>query len=95
VTLSDGRPGVRRWTAGADRVAPRPWEDEWVDLPAGRLHAVNAWGLVEGLALCLAPVVLLDPRDWTWPDDGDEQWPPCWVCLALTRPAGDRHQDGT
>jgi hypothetical protein len=30
-------------------------------------------------------VTLLDPRDWRWPDDGDEDWPLCWICLALPR----------
>jgi hypothetical protein len=34
--------------------------------------------------LCLTEVTLLDPRDWRWPDDGDEEWPLCWICLALT-----------
>jgi hypothetical protein len=29
-------------------------------------------------------VTLLDPRDWRWLDDGDEDWPLCWICLALT-----------
>jgi hypothetical protein len=29
-------------------------------------------------------VTLLDPRDWRWPDDGDEEWPLCRTCLALT-----------
>ncbi len=52
--------------------------------PPGRLHAVSAAGLIVGRALRLAPVTLLDPRDWRWPDDGDEKWPLCWICLALT-----------
>ena len=72
------------WTVGADAVWPRPWAEEWVEMPAGRLHAVSGAGLISGLALCRAPVVLLDPADWRWPDDGDEEWPLCWLCLAMT-----------
>ena len=53
-------------------------------MPSGRLHAVSGAGLVLGRAVCLAPVTLLDPLDWRWPDDGDEEWPLCWICLALT-----------
>ncbi|HEX2075380.1 MAG TPA: hypothetical protein VHF92_16470 [Geodermatophilus sp.] len=79
-----GRVERENWTVGADAVAPRPWGQEWVDLPAGRLHAVSGHGLVAGRAVCLAPVMLLDPADWTWPDDGDQEWPLCWICLALT-----------
>ena len=30
------------------------------------------------------PFFVLDPALWVWPDDGDEEWPLCWVCLALT-----------
>ena len=71
------------WTVGADAVEPRPWGQEWVDLPAGRLHAVSGHGLIVGRAVCLAAVTLLDPADWAWPDDGDQEWPLCWICLAL------------
>jgi hypothetical protein len=73
-----------QWTVGADAVILRSWSDESVEMPDGRLHAVSADGLVEGRALCLAPVVLLDPRDWQWPDDAADEWPPCWICVALT-----------
>ncbi|MGY1634122.1 hypothetical protein ACI784_20655 [Geodermatophilus sp. SYSU D01186] len=53
-------------------------------MPAGRLHAVGGDGLVAGRAVCRTAVTLLDPADWTWPDDGDREWPLCWTCLALT-----------
>jgi hypothetical protein len=79
--MSGNRSG---WTVGADRIAPRDWSGEVVQMPSGRLHAVSDPGLIQGRALCLAPVTLLDPRDWRWPDDGDEDWPLCRTCLALT-----------
>jgi hypothetical protein len=60
------------WTVGADHMAPRRWSGEVVEMPAGRLHAVSVAGLILGRALCLVPVTLLHPRDWRWPDDGDE-----------------------
>lgn len=81
-----GRPTADRelWTVGADAVEPHAWSDESVDMPTGRLHAVGGAGLILGRAVCLVPVVLLDPADWKWPDDGDAEWPLCWICLALT-----------
>jgi hypothetical protein len=56
-----------------------------VQMPAGRLHAVDAEGLLVGRAVCRAPVVLLDPVDWRWPDDGSDEWPLCRICQAMTR----------
>jgi len=61
-----------------------PGREKSVDMPTGRLHAVSGNGLVAGRGICLAPVTLLDPIDWTWPDDGGPEWPLCWICLALT-----------
>jgi hypothetical protein len=72
------------WTAGADLVEHRLRAGRRVAVPSGRLHAVSGQGLVDGRALCRAPVTLLDPADWTWPDDGDAERPLCWTCLALT-----------
>lgn len=72
------------WTVGADGLAPRLWSGESVQMSTGRLHAVGGEGLLAGRAACLAPVVLLDPVDWRWPEDGDDEWPLCWICLALT-----------
>ncbi len=72
------------WTVGTDRMTLRDWSGEVVEMPSGRLHAVSDPGLIVGRALCLAPVILLDPRDWRWPDDGDEEWPLCGICLTLT-----------
>lgn len=76
--------GQLRWTVGADGLAPRLWSGEPVEMPSGRLHAVTGDGLLVGRAVCLAPVVLLDPVDWRWPDDGSDEWPLCWICHALT-----------
>ena len=74
-------PGQDRWTVGVDAEAPR---SPWGGTAPSRLHAVGDAGLVAGRALCLAPVTLLDPALWAWPEDGDEASPLCWVCLALT-----------
>ncbi len=84
--MTDGCGHARsgRWTVGADGIRAVPWSDELIDMPAGRLHAVSGTGLLTGRAVCLTPVTLLDPRDWRWPDDGDAEWPLCWICLALT-----------
>jgi hypothetical protein len=84
VTIGRWEADEGQWTVGADAVEQRRWSGEWVRMPAGRLHAVSSDGLVLGMALCLAPVTLLDPRDWRWSDDGAGEWPLCWVCLALT-----------
>ena len=72
------------WTAGADAVRPAPGSGGPLALPVGRLHAVAAPGLLTGRARCCAPVVLLDPAVWRWPDDGTAESPLCWTCLALT-----------
>ena len=85
MTTSRGQAGAGHWTVGADAVEQRDWSGEAVEMPAGHLHAVCGEGLIAGRALCLAPITLLDPRDWQWPDDGAEEWPLCWICLALTR----------
>ena len=42
------------WTVGTDRMAPRDWSGEVVQMPSGRLHAVSDPGLIVGRALCLA-----------------------------------------
>lgn len=73
------------WTVGADGLGTHLWSGDPVEMPAGRLHAVTGEGLLLGRAVCLAPVVLLDPVDWRWPDDGCDEWPLCWICHALTR----------
>ncbi|MBN1091516.1 hypothetical protein JKP75_02325 [Blastococcus sp. TML/M2B] len=77
-----GRP---RWIVGADGIGVRSWSGEPVEMPTGRLHAVDSAGFLVGRAVCMAPVVLLDPADWRWPDDTGDEWPRCWICHALTR----------
>jgi hypothetical protein len=77
--------GQDRWTVGADGLGTRLWSGEPVLMPTGRLHAVDDKGLLHGRSVCQAPVVLLDPADWRWPDDGSEEWPLCRLCVALTR----------
>ncbi|MGY1742957.1 MULTISPECIES: hypothetical protein [unclassified Blastococcus] len=72
------------WTPGIEPATPRPGQPGAADAPQGRLHAVAADGLVTGMALCMTPVLLLDPAYWAWPDDGSSAWPLCWTCLALT-----------
>ncbi|MGY1728521.1 hypothetical protein ACI79J_16260 [Geodermatophilus sp. SYSU D01062] len=73
------------WTMGADAVRPLECGGESLDLPVGRLHAVSGDGLLVGRSVCLAPVTLLDPAVWSWPEDRDEAGDPlCWICLALT-----------
>lgn len=73
------------WTVGADGLETRLWSGEPVQMPTGRLHAVAADGLLVGRAVCRAPVVLLDPIDWRWPDDGGDEWPLCPACHVSTR----------
>ena len=92
MTGGRGHTASGRWTVGADGIRSMPWSGEWVDMPAGRLHAVSGAGLLTGRAVCLTPVTLLDPRDWRWPDDGDAECRLCWICLALTteRAVGER-----
>ncbi|MGY1606792.1 MULTISPECIES: hypothetical protein [unclassified Geodermatophilus] len=80
----DTGPGGR-WTVGADAVRPFYRTGGSLRVPLGRLHAVSGDGLVMGRSVCLAPVVLLDPAEWSWPDDRAEAGDPlCWICLALT-----------
>ena len=88
MTVGHGRAARHRWTAGLDAEQPHAADDGALRTPSARLHAVSDPGLVSGRALCLAPVRLLDPALWHWPDDADEQWPLCWTCLALTHAEG-------
>lgn len=77
------RAGRQDWTVGADGVVPAPRRSGQRLLPVGLLHAVDGSGLLHGRALCLAPVVPLDPAQWRWTgDDGPGEV--CWICIALT-----------
>ncbi|SOC47258.1 hypothetical protein SAMN05660748_0717 [Blastococcus aggregatus] len=77
--------GRSAWIVGADGFGTQMWSGEPVEMPTGRLHAVDGAGFLLGRAVCLVPVVLLDPADWRWPDDAGDEWPLCWICCALTR----------
>ncbi len=85
--------GPRRWLVGADAVMPRPRPANGHPTagaaPVGRLHAIDETGLTSGRAVCLAPVVSLDPAVWFWPGSADRVWPLCWACLTVTHDAGD------
>jgi len=75
------------WTVGADALRSLNGAGESLHVPEGRLHAVGGDGLVAGRSVCLAPVSLLDPAEWSWPDDPDDDpaaGPLCWICRALT-----------
>ena len=100
----DGLAGPQEWLAGADEVIPGA---RWAQIlpraggaspptavPIGRLHAVGEAGRLVGRGLCQAPVTLLDPARWRWPDDADQLRPLCWTCLALTHRAEDRRPAG-
>jgi hypothetical protein len=83
---ADGHEGGQvRWNVGAYGLRTHLWSGEPVQMPTGRLHAVDPEGLLVGRAVCRAPVVLLDPVDWRWPDDGSDEWPLCRICQAMTR----------
>jgi hypothetical protein len=69
---------------GADAVRPALRGRGPVAAPVGRLHAIAAADVLTGRARCGAPVALLDPAVFGWPDDGTSERPLCWSCLALT-----------
>lgn len=76
-----------RWTVGADALRSLDGAGGPPHLPDGRLHAVSGDGLIIGRSVCLAPVTLLDPAKWFWPDHRDDDPAArslCWICLALT-----------
>jgi|1186.fasta_scaffold110410_2 hypothetical protein len=75
------------WTVGADALRSLNGDGESLHVPEGRLHAVSGAGLIVGRSVCLAPVSLLDPAQWSWPDDPADApvaAPLCWICRALT-----------
>ena len=96
----DGHVEPQQWLVGAEQVIPG---DRWAQIlpgagrsspptavPIGRLHAVGDAGRMVGRGLCQAPVTLLDPARWSWPDAADQLRPLCWKCRALTRRAENR-----
>jgi hypothetical protein len=75
------------WTVGADALLSLEGDGGRLHVPMGQLHAVNDDGLIDGRSICQAPVILLDPAAWSWPDYADDNSATsqlCWDCLALT-----------
>ena len=86
--MTAGRGLAARWTVGAEALHAVASSGGFRHVPVGRLHAVSGDGLVAGRSVCLAAVALLDPAEWSWPEDPDEADDAagtlCWICLALT-----------